>query len=214
MITWPPTLAQLHDFDIERAGLANLARHEGYIERQLNRWRGQFEQMKVEGVDHENLVEEVGDELARAIPPQQRVSVVHGDYRLDNTVLDERGEVRAILDWEICTLGDPVADLGTLLCYWAERDDPTDFLLGSAPSTAEGFLGRDEVLEAYARHSSLDLSNVAYYQAFGYWKLACIMQGVFARYRAGATAGDQGSVDGYPALIALLAETAKRTLEK
>ncbi len=208
------TLAQLHDLDIDRAGLSNLARHQGYIERQLNRWRGQFEQMKVEGVDHENLVEEVGDDLARSIPPQQRVSVVHGDYRLDNTVLNERGEVRAILDWEICTLGDPVADLGTLLCYWSERDDPTDFLLGSAPSTAEGFIGRDEVLEAYARHSNLDLSNVAYYQAFGYWKLACIMQGVFARYRAGATAGDRGSVDSYPALIALLAETAKRTLEK
>jgi aminoglycoside phosphotransferase (APT) family kinase protein len=169
--------------------------------------------MKVEGVDHENIVEEVGDQLARSIPRQQRVAVVHGDYRLDNTVLNERGEVRAILDWEICTLGDPVADLGTLLCYWAERGDPTEFLLGAAPSTAEGFIGRDEVLKAYANHSSLDLSNVAYYQAFGYWKLACIMQGVFARYRAGATAGDRGSVDAYPSFIALLAETAKRTLE-
>jgi aminoglycoside phosphotransferase (APT) family kinase protein len=100
-----------------------------------------------------------------------------------------------------------------LLCYWAERGDPTEFLLGAAPSTAEGFIGRDEVLTAYANHSSLDLSNVAYYQAFGYWKLACIMQGVFARYRAGATAGDRGSVDAYPSFIALLAETAKRTLE-
>jgi aminoglycoside phosphotransferase (APT) family kinase protein len=207
------TLAQLHDVAVEKAGLANLARHDGYIERQINRWRSQFEQMKVEGVDRENIVEEVGDQLARSIPRQQRVAVVHGDYRLDNTVLNERGEVRAILDWEICTLGDPVADLGTLLCYWAERGDPTEFLLGAAPSTAEGFMGRDEVLKAYANHSSLDLSNVAYYQAFGYWKLACIMQGVFARYRAGATAGDRGSVDAYPAYIALLAETAKRTLE-
>jgi aminoglycoside phosphotransferase (APT) family kinase protein len=207
------TLAQLHDVDVESAGLSGLARHDGYIERQLNRWRGQFEQMKVEGVDHENIVEEVGDQLARSIPRQQRVAVVHGDYRLDNTVLNERGEVRAILDWEICTLGDPVADLGTLLCYWAERGDATEFLLGVAPTTAEGFMGRDEVLKAYANHSTLDLSNVAYYQAFGYWKLACIMQGVFARYRAGATAGDRGSVDAYPSYIALLAETAKRTLE-
>ncbi|HEY1825740.1 MAG TPA: phosphotransferase family protein [Acidimicrobiales bacterium] len=207
------TLAQLHDVDVEEAGLSSLARHDGYIERQLNRWRSQFEQMRVEGEDHENLVEEVGADLARSIPAQQRVSVVHGDYRLDNTVLDERGCVRAILDWEICTLGDPVADLGTLLCYWSERGDATEFLLGAAPSTAEGFMTRDEVLNSYARRSDLDLSQVAYYQAFGYWKLACIMQGVFARYRAGATAGDRGSVDEYPAYIALLAETAKRTLE-
>jgi aminoglycoside phosphotransferase (APT) family kinase protein len=207
------TLAQLHDVDVDKAGLGELARHDGYIERQLRRWRGQFEQMKVEGVDHETVVEEVGDQLARSIPVQQRVTVVHGDYRLDNTVLDAQGKVRAILDWEICTLGDPMADLGVLLCYWSERGDTTAALLGAAPTTAAGFATRDQVLNAYARHTSLDVSHVAYYQAFGYWKLACILQGVFARYRAGATAGDQGSVDEFPAHIAMLAQTAKQTLE-
>jgi aminoglycoside phosphotransferase (APT) family kinase protein len=207
------TLAQLHDVDVDDAGLGDLARHDGYIERQLKRWRGQFEQMRIEGVDHENVVEEVGDELARSIPKQQRVAVVHGDYRLDNTVVDETGHVKAILDWEICTLGDPMADLGTLLCYWAQPNDETEALLGQAPTTAPGFSTREQVLAAYASNSSLDVSDIAYYQAFGFWKLACIMQGVFARYRAGATAGDQGSVESYPAHIALLAETAKRTLE-
>jgi len=207
------TLAQLHDVDVDQAGLGDLARHDGYIERQLRRWRGQFEQMKVEGVDHETVIEEVGDELARSIPVQQRVTVVHGDYRLDNTVLDHEGKVRAILDWEICTLGDPMADLGILLCYWSEPGDTTAALLGAAPTTAPGFATRDQVLNAYARHTSLDVSHVAYYQAFGYWKLACILQGVFARYRAGATAGDQGSVEEFPAHIAMLVETAKQTLE-
>jgi aminoglycoside phosphotransferase (APT) family kinase protein len=207
------TLAQLHDVDVDQAGLGDLARHDGYIERQLRRWRRQFEQMKVEGVDHETVIEEVGDELARSIPVQQRVTVVHGDYRLDNTVLDHEGKVRAILDWEICTLGDPMADLGVLLCYWSEPGDTTTALLGAAPTTAPGFATRDQVLNAYARHTSLDVSHVAYYQAFGYWKLACILQGVFARYRAGATAGDQGSVEEFPAHIAMLAETAKQTLE-
>jgi aminoglycoside phosphotransferase (APT) family kinase protein len=208
------TLAQLHDVDVDAVGLGTLARHEGYIERQVNRWRTQFEQMKVDGIDHETVVDEVGDELARSIPVQQRVTVVHGDYRLDNTVLDDRGEVRAILDWEICTLGDPMADVGVLLCYWAEPGDATESLLGVAPTTAPGFASRDQVLEAYAKNSDLDLTHVAYYQAFGYWKLACIMQGVFARYRAGATAGDRGSVDAFPGHIAMLAELAKRTLEK
>jgi aminoglycoside phosphotransferase (APT) family kinase protein len=207
------TLAELHDVDVDAAGLGNLARHEGYIERQLRRWRGQFDQMKVEGVDHQALVEEVGDALARSIPVQQRVSIVHGDYRLDNTVLDENGGVRAILDWEISTLGDPMADLGVLLCYWSEPGDATASLLGLAPTTAPGFARRDQVLSAYARHTSLDVSHVAYYQAFGYWKLACIVQGVFARYRAGATAGDQGSVDEFPQHIAMLAQAAKQTLE-
>jgi aminoglycoside phosphotransferase (APT) family kinase protein len=207
------TLAQLHDVNVEAAGLGELGRHEGYIERQIRRWRGQFEQTRVEGVDRETVIEEVGDKLARSIPTQQRVAIVHGDYRLDNTVLDGEGKVRAILDWEICTLGDPMADVGVLLCYWSEAGDATSALLGAAPTSAPGFATRDQVLKSYAAHSSLDVSHVAYYQAFGYWKLACIMQGVFARYRAGATAGDTGSVDDWPAHIAMLAETAKRTLE-
>ncbi len=207
------TLARLHTVDIDEAGLADLARHDGYIERQLRRWRGQYEQMRVAGDGGDGLVEDVGDRLARAIPPQQRVTVVHGDYRLDNTVLDETGRVRAILDWEICTLGDPLADVGLLLDYWAEPGDPTLALLGAAPTTAEGFARRDQVLAAYAAHSDLDVSGIAYYQSFGYWKLACILQGVYARYRAGATAGDTGSVDEFPAHIAMLASIAKDMLE-
>ncbi len=208
------TLAQLHDVDVERAGLSDLARHDGYIERQLRRWRTQYDQMSVEGVDYGGVVEAVGDQLAASIPRQQRVSVVHGDYRLDNTVLDAAGAVKAILDWEICTLGDPMADLGLLLVYWAEPDDPSEALLGAAPTTAAGFSTREQVLAAYASHSDLDVSQVAYYQAFGYWKLACIMQGVFARYSAGATAGDQGSVQEYPQHIKMLVELAKQTLEQ
>src|SRR3984957_6619728 len=206
------TLAQLHDVDVEAAGLGELARHDGYIERQLRRWRTQYEQMHVEGVDHGGLIEAVGDELNAKIPVQQRVSVVHGDYRLDNTVLDESGRVRAILDWVICTLGDPIAALGLLMVYWAEPSDPTVSLLGVAPTTAKGFATREQVLKAYASHSSLDLSHVAYYQAFGYWKLACIMQGVFARYSAGAAGGDQGSVGENTTHILMLAQSAKMPL--
>jgi len=208
------TLARLHDVDVNDAGLGDLARHDGYIERQLRRWQGQYEQMKVEGVDHGGLVEAVGAKLAATVPTQQRTSVVHGDYRLDNTVLASDGSVRAILDWEICTLGDPLADLGVLLCYWSQPGDAAAALLGAAPTMAPGFSTRAEVLAAYAAQSDLDVSQVAYYQAFGYWKLACILQGVFARYRAGAAGGDQGSVDEFPRHIATLAQTALQTLEQ
>ena len=208
------TLVRLHEVDIEEAGLSGLARHDGYIERQLKRWRTQFDQMQVEGYNYGGLVEAVGIQLAASIPTQQRVSIVHGDYRLDNTVLDGDGRVKAILDWEICTLGDPMADLGLLLVYWSEQSDSSAALLGSTPTTADGFITRAGVLESYAKHTSLDVSHVSYYQAFGYWKLACILQGVFARYSAGATGGDAGDVSEFPTHITMLAELAKDTLER
>ena len=206
------TLAALHDVEPGAVGLGDLGRHEGYIERQLKRWRGQYDQMQVEGVDHDGLVDRVSDDLSRRIPKQQRTSVVHGDYRMDNVVLADDGSVRAILDWEICTLGDPLADLGLLMVYWA---DPTDQMavLGLSPTTAKGFSTRAEVLERYGSASDLDISGIGYYIAFGYWKLGCILQGVYARYVAGAGAGDQGSVDSFPAQIGRLFEMAARSLE-
>jgi aminoglycoside phosphotransferase (APT) family kinase protein len=205
------TLAALHDVDPDAVGLSDL-RGEGYIERQLKRWSGQYAQMRVEGVDHGGEVERVGEELARRVPAQQRTSVVHGDYRMDNVVLDDRGEVRAILDWELCTLGDPLADLGLLMVYWADPGDTTA-ALGFSPTTAPGFSTRAQVLQDYADVSTLDLSGIGYYSAFGYWKLACILQGVYARYVAGAGAGDQGSVDTFPAQVTKLAQMAAEALE-
>jgi aminoglycoside phosphotransferase (APT) family kinase protein len=206
------TLAALHQVDPDAVGLGDLSRHDGYIERQLKRWRSQYEQMQVEGVDHGRLVERVSDELARRVPKQQRTSVVHGDYRLDNVVLADDGTVRAILDWEICTLGDPLADLGLLLDYWADRTDAMA-VLGHSPTTAPGFSTRAEVLERYSSLSDLDVSEVGYYMAFGYWKLACILQGVYARYVAGAGAGDKGSVDAFPKQVGHLFEMAAGALE-
>jgi aminoglycoside phosphotransferase (APT) family kinase protein len=207
------TLAALHDVDPDAVGLGDLGRHEGYIERQLKRWRGQYEQMQVEGVDHGGVVERVSDELARRIPKQQRTSIVHGDYRMDNVVLAPDGRVRAILDWEICTLGDPLADLGLLMDYWADRDDAMGALIGVSPTTAPGFSTRAQVLERYAEVSDLDTSAIDYYVAFGYWKLACILQGVYARYVGGAGAGDKGSVDAFPAQVGRLFEMAEQSLE-
>ena len=149
----------------------------------------------------------------RAIPAQQRVSIVHGDYRLDNTVLDDDGGVRAILDWEICTLGDPLADLGLLCDYWADPGDTQVALMGASPDDGAGL--RDAAtrsLKAYEQASGLDCSTLPYYRAFGYWKLACILQGVYARYAAGATAGDAGPVDSFPAHVVTLAESARDLL--
>ena len=176
------TLAALHAVDVDAVGLGDLGRRNGYIERQLRRWSGQYEQMAVAGFDHGGLVEEVGAALAASVPEQRGTSIVHGDYRLDNVVLDGNGAVAAVLDWEICTLGDPMADVGLLMVYWV-CDDGGEPLLGvSSPTSAPGFAPREEVLDRYAATSGRDVSDVGYYMAFGYWKLACILQGVYARY--------------------------------
>ncbi len=177
-------LVRLHDVDVDAVGLGDLSRKEGYVERQLRRWRGQLEQG---GTRELPLLAEVHDRLAADVPAQQGAStVVHGDYRLDNVIVDPAdGAVRAVLDWEIATLGDPLADVGVLLVYWTEAGD-TIFPLEDPPTVVEGFRSRSEVIERYAAGSGRDLTEIDFYTAFGYWKLACILEGVYTRYRSGA----------------------------
>jgi aminoglycoside phosphotransferase (APT) family kinase protein len=205
------TLATLHAVDVEAVGLSDLARHEGYIDRQIRRWSQQFHDMIVNGEDHGGIVESVGAELAANIPEQKGVSIVHGDYRLDNTVIGDNGKVRAILDWEICTLGDAMADVGVLMCYWNDGSD-TNTIPDVSATSSTGMATKAEVLTRYAETSGRDVSDVGFYTAFGYWKLACILQGVYCRYLNGAGAGDSAPVDTYPAQIRRLAQTAATTL--
>lgn len=202
------TLADLHAVDVEAIGLGGFGRHEGYIARQLKRWHGQFTQSDVDGKAGPAVIDRVHELLAARIPEQQGVGIVHGDYRLDNTVLDDAGHVRAILDWEICTLGDPLADLGLLLVYWSEPGDPEASLLGVAPTALPGFATRDELRDRYAAASGRDVSEISYYKAFGFWKLACILQGVHARYVGGAAAGDRTGTDLFAAHVETLGRRA------
>jgi aminoglycoside phosphotransferase (APT) family kinase protein len=206
------TLAQLHAVDVDAVGLGDLSRHDGYIARQLRRWTEQYRQAQVDGVDQGGAVERVGEALAERIPEQVGTSIVHGDYRLDNTVIDDQGTVRAILDWEICTLGDPLADLGTLMCYWTDPDDEVVALLDGTAVTAPGFPRRTELAAHYAEVSGRDVSNINYYWAFALWRLACILQGVYARYVAGAGSGDTNSVEEFPDHVGRLAELAATRL--
>ncbi len=179
-------LANLHDLNVDQVGLGELGKREGYIERQLKRWHTQFNQSKMREVP---AVEETFARLSQQIPVQQGVSIVHGDYRLDNAMVDADGNIIAVLDWEICTLGDPLADLGLLMVYWPEPSDANP-PLGSAASVAPGFASRAQLIERYRQRSNRDLSSINFYVAFGYWKLACILDGVYARYAAGAMGND------------------------
>jgi aminoglycoside phosphotransferase (APT) family kinase protein len=206
------TLAALHAVDVDAVGLGDFAKRDGYVERQLRRWYEQFRNSQVEGLDTATIVGAVHDRLASAVPAQVGTSIVHGDYRLDNTVLGSDGTVRAVLDWEICTLGDPLADVGLLMVYWTDPGDE-GALVGVTPTTVAGFPSRAEVRARYAAASGRDLTHLDYYVAFGYWKLACIIQGVYARYVGGATAGDRSSVEGFAHSVVRLAEMAERALD-
>jgi aminoglycoside phosphotransferase (APT) family kinase protein len=206
------TLAALHAVDVDAVGLGDFAKRDGYIERQLRRWYEQFQNSAVDGVDTTTMIKAIHDRLAADIPPQVGTAIVHGDYRLDNSVLGPDGSVRAVLDWEICTLGDPLADLGLLMVYWTEAGDEAA-ILGVTPTTVPGFPGRAEIRRRYQAASGRDLSRLDFYVAFGYWKLACILQGVYARYVGGAAAGDRSSIEGFATSIVRLAEMAQNTLE-
>jgi len=205
-------LAALHAVDVDAVGLGDLGRRDGYIGRQLKRWHTQFDGSQVEGVERIAAVDRVWERLSDAVPDQDGTSVVHGDYRLDNTMLADDGSVAAVLDWEICTLGDPLADVGLLMVYWTDPGDE-GALVGVTPTTVAGFPSRAEVRARYAAASGRDLTHLDYYVAFGYWKLACIIQGVYARYVGGATAGDRSSVEGFAHSVVRLAEMAERALD-
>lgn len=174
-------LASLHAVEPDQVGLGDLGPREDYIARQLRRWRRQFEQVASRDLPE---VFELHDLLADRIPPQGPARLVHGDYRLDNVVVGD-GEVRAVLDWELCTLGDPLADVGGLMTFWADPTHERSPVL-AAPTTVDGFPPRDEIAARYAERSGRDLSDLDYYIAFAHWRLAVILEGVYERFSSGA----------------------------
>ncbi|WP_030255476.1 phosphotransferase family protein [Streptomyces violens] len=178
-------LAALHRLDPDDVGLGGIARRDGYVERQLRRWQRQVHQS---GAPDLALLDEVHDALLAHVPAQ-RGGIVHGDYRPGNLSFAADGTVLAVFDWELATLGDPLADLGWLLSTWEEPGDkvpPTT----PGPSAAPGFPTRAELLDRYARLSGREVSDIPYYVAFARWRSACIGAGVRARYLAGVMADD------------------------
>jgi aminoglycoside phosphotransferase (APT) family kinase protein len=198
------TLAAIHAVDPDAVGLGDLGRKEDYVARQLHRWHGQWEKSKTRELP---LVDDLHRRLAARIPEQGPATIVHGDYRLDNMILSADGEVAAVVDWELCTLGDPLADVGLLLVYWSEPDDELMPLIDAA-TTAPGFPSRSELRERYAERSGRDLSQIDFFVALGFWKLAIILEGVFARYAAGAYGKPDDGFEHFAALVERLAQAA------
>ena len=180
-------LAELHAIEPDGVGLGDLGRREDYLGRQLRRWKRQWEQSKTRELP---IMDDVAAELEARKPTQIGSAIVHGDYRLGNMIsganADGRGDIVAVLDWELCTLGDPMADVGYLMNNWVAPDEVSAG--SSAPTQAGGFATRSEMLDWYADASGRDLSQVDYYRAFSYWRLAAISEGVLNRYLRGAMA--------------------------
>ncbi|CAM3654253.1 phosphotransferase family protein [Kibdelosporangium persicum] len=177
------TLADLHAVDPASVGLADFGRPEGYLERQLRRWGKQLDASRsrdLPGIDR------LQSRLAERLPSSTEATILHGDYRLDNTlVLDDR--ITAVLDWEMSTLGDPLADLGLTVAY-ATREAPDDSVIANV-SGAPGYPGTDEVVDHYARRTGRDVSNLDWYIAFSFFKLAVITEGIYYRFSQGKTVG-------------------------
>jgi aminoglycoside phosphotransferase (APT) family kinase protein len=186
-------LVNLHHTDPDAVGLGTLGRKEGYLERQIKRWSTQWESSKTRELP---IMDEVIGLLDRHRPPQVHTGIVHGDYRLGNCLVDRTtGALRAVLDWELCTLGDTLCEIGYLLVYWSDPTPTgTPTRAENDPSGTPGFPTRAEMVERYAEKTGRDLSQIAYYEAFASWRLACIGEGVLARYRAGVM-GDAGGYD-------------------
>lgn len=201
-------LADLHAVDVDAVGLGDLAKRDGYVERQVKRWSTQWANSKTRELP---AIEEVAERLAQRIPAQQGVAIAHGDYRFGNCLTDvETGRITAVLDWELCTLGDPLADLGYVGIYWTDPGMP--LTRTNDPSGLPGFCSFDHLVERYAARTGRDVSEIGYYRAFASFRLAVIAEGVYARYLHGAM-GDQ-EIDLEPMKLSVdnLAESALNAL--
>ena len=176
----PRTLAKIHAVDLDRVGLADLASHKPYAQRQLKRWAGQWEQSKTRELPD---LDDLTRRLVAAVPEQTEISLVHGDFHLRNVILSREdgdgGAVIGVLDWELSTLGDPLADIGSMLAYWAEPGEEGigDFV----PTTLDGFGSRAEAARIYLDETGRDPQALKYWHALGLWKLAVIAEGVMRR---------------------------------
>jgi len=182
------TLVNLHHIDVQETGLLKLSKPDGFMERQVSGWIGRYERAKTNEVKE---VEELKQWLLNHIPISQVPTIIHYDYKLNNAMFsDDFSQMTGLFDWEMSTIGDPLADLGVAMCYWLEADDPELLKkgFGKPPVTVlNGFFTRDEFIDLYAKKSGRDVSTMNFYLTFAYFKLAVIGQQIYYRYKNGQT---------------------------
>lgn len=181
-------LVQLHAIDYKTTALANMVKPDGFMKRQVNGWIGRYDKAKTENIKE---VEELTNWLQDHLPHSSDATIIHYDYKFNNMMFSEDYQkMVGLFDWEMTTVGDPLADLGVALSYWMQPEDPKMLLhgLGKPPITIqEGFYTRQQFIERYAEKSGRDLSDIYYYLTFAYFKLAVICQQIYFRYHNGQT---------------------------
>jgi len=185
------TMATLHAVDIVSSGMIGIGKPVGFMQRQIKGWAERWQRAKSNDVaEIDNVVKWLSVRLPADPDPRNPPTLVHNDFKLDNVMLDyaDPSKVVAVLDWEMCTVGDPLADLGLLLCYWAEKGDPEARRESISPVTTEpGWMTRREIVQRYAEKSGRDLSGIAFYETFALFKIAVVLQQIYIRYLKGQT---------------------------
>ena len=202
-------LVALHTLDPDQVGLGDLGRKQAYLDRQLSRWHTQWEKSKTRELAS---MEETYQLLVRARPEQKYTGIVHGDYRLGNMLSTSDGRVAAVLDWELCTLGDTLADVGYLMNNWADEGEPGPSQAVAMPTSTGGFLSRAEFLAGYTRLSGHSVDGIEYYRAFQWWRLAAIVEGVLARYLKGVMGEPGVALELFREQVEQMAEEARKMI--
>ena len=204
-------LARLHSLDYAAIGLADLGKPQGYLERQVRGWIERYHASKTHEFPE---AARMFTWMQRHLPPASDAALIHNDYKYDNVILDPNDITRIIgvLDWEMCTIGDPLSDLGTTLAYWIEPGDPEELkAIRWAPTDCPGTLTRTELAERYARQTGRDISNIHFFLAFAYFKIAVIVQQIYYRYHQGLTKDERFA--SMPSVVEALLRCSLRTTD-
>jgi aminoglycoside phosphotransferase (APT) family kinase protein len=204
-------LALLHSLDYTAVGLADLGKPQGYLERQVRGWIERYHGSKTHDIPE---VETVSTWTQKHMPASSAAALIHNDYKYDNVVLDpsDLTKIIGVLDWEMCTIGDPLTDLGSALAYWVDASDPPEILETRwGPTTAAGSLTRAELVQRYAQKTGRDISEMPFYLVFARFKIAVIVQQIYYRYQQGLTHDERFAT--MPQRISLLLRAAQRTAE-
>lgn len=205
-------LVEIHRVDYAAAGLGELGHAEGYVRRQIEGWTGRYQKARTDDIPN---IERAAAWLAEHMPPEAGASLIHNDYKYDNLVLDpdNPAHIIGVLDWEMATIGDPLMDLGTTLGYWVDPDDPPPMLaLPFGLTTLPGNLSRQELAQRYAEKSGYDLAHILFYYVYALFKIAVIVQQIYARYKAGLTQDERFATMIYA--VQVLGQAAAMAIEK
>lgn len=205
-------LVAFHKIDYAAAGLSDLGKPAGYVGRQVEGWHKRYQASRTDDVP---AMEFLMDWFPKHMPPEKAASLVHNDYKFDNVMLDPHDltKIVAVLDWEMCTLGDPLMDLGTVLSYWVEAKDPAPLQVHAfGPTQLPGSMTRREIIDYYGEKSGFDTSNMLFYYAFGLFKVSVIIQQIYFRYVQGFTKDERFAQ--FNKQVAASSQEAQRAIEE